>query len=441
MLENYSKKIKKVLSEHEICIGDEIKITTENRVYRGILMPHTKLNSSSCVILKLNNGYNFGLELLNNIKIEKIRTGHNLKKQNNIKKIQKISGCNISILGCGGTIASRIDYRTGAVSPSLSPEDILENIPELHCIANFSYKKLFDVFSENMTSEHWKLISNQISKEIKNGVDGIIIMHGTDTMHYTAAALSFMLRDLPIPVLLVGAQRSVDRGSCDAGMNLICAANFIANTNFGDVGICMHGTINDDFCLINSGCRTRKMHSSSRNAFRPINSLPCAKVWLNNKIEFLDKSYNIRNYNKKLKLINGFEKKVGLIKVSPDFDFDILKYYIHEKYRGLIIEGTGLGHLPKNAFKKLKELIKIGCVVIMTSQTIYGTVNMNVYSTGRYLCDIGVISCKNILSEVAYVKLKWILAQFSDLDEIKNNMMKNYANEFIDHVNMRTFLY
>ena len=322
----------------------------------------------------------------------------------------------VSILHTGGTIASKVDYKTGGVIAKYSAEDILSMFPELKELVKVKSRLIRNMSSDDMNFKHYNLMAKEVFKELKSS-DGVIITHGTDTMHYSAAALSFILEGLDKPVLLVGAQRSSDRGSSDAGLNLICAAQFIKNSEFNGVGICMHEGMSDENCLILPAVKTRKLHSSRRDAFKVVNDQAIARVNKHGKIEFL-------NYTKKekgkleLKLFNE-KLKIGLFKSRPNMFANELKIY--EKYDGLVLEGTGLGHFPitkidnftsenKKIFDEIKKIAK-KIPVVMTTQCLFGRVNMNVYSPGRELIKIGVLGNQlDMLPEVAYIKLAWLLS-------------------------------
>lgn len=452
MLENYSKEIQAALKKLKISAGQRVEITKNGERYEGILMPKSA-GDQNCLVIKLDSGYNIGIEF-KNVKIKKLKGERIIEKIKPTTKKPKIkfdpNKPTIAILHAGGTIASRVDYRTGAVTPVFTAEDLIEMFPEIANIANIRTRLIFQMFSEDMEPEHWCILAKEIAEEINEGCDGIIITHGTDTMHYTSAALAFMLQNLPIPVLLVGAQRSSDRGSSDAGMNLICAANFIANSDFSGVAICMHASMSDDFSWILPPCKTKKMHTSRRDTFRTINDFPIAKIdYATGKIEFIKTDYEKKDLNRKLKLENKFDKKVAIIKMRPGFSADELEFY-EKNYHGLIIEGTGLGHAPINVLdettkrhadllKTFENMIKKGIMIFMTSQCPYGRVNMNVYSTGRDLLKIGVIPAF-MLSEVAFVKLGWVLGHTHDPLEVRRIMDMDLAGEIFERIDTRAFL-
>jgi len=394
-----------------ISIGDRVRITKEGRSYEGFLMPRSELGDEKHVVIKLDNGYNIGINI-ENATIERIpyeRAGAKIEERKVSFSKEKPT---VTILGTGGTIASKIDYKTGAVHPSFSTEELVNAIPELEDIANIRTNLLFNILSENMTPTHWKEIAKAIAKELNSGVSGIVVAHGTDTLAYTSAALSFMLKNLYKPVVLVGAQRSSDRPSSDASMNLVSSVR-VACSDIGEVVVIMHGSTSDDYCLIHRGVKVRKMHSSRRDAFRSINAKPIGEI-RENKIKVFQK-YRKRK-EEEVFVDDKLEEKVALIKIYPGIDKEYFDYVV-DNYKGIVIEGTGLGHVPTNLLPSIERAYEEGIPVVMTTQTIYGRVNMNVYSTGRELLARGVIPGEDMLPEVAYVKLMHVLAHFSDLEE------------------------
>ena len=340
----------------------------------------------------------------------------------------------ISILHTGGTLASKIDYKTGGVIATFTAEDFVSMFPGIKDVANIKSNFVSNMMSEDMRFIHYKKISEVVLREIENGVNGIIIGHGTDTLALTAAALAFMFENLPIPIILVGSQRSTDRGSSDAAVNLRCAAEFITKTDFAGVAICMHENISDKTCLIMPACKTRKMHTSRRDAFKVINDKPIARVnYETNKIEFLG-SYNKKS-DKKLVLRNRFEDKVAIIKTYPNMEPDFIDLLIKKKYKGLVLEGTGIGQAPTNIkenlpiYDALKKFIASGGVVVLTSQCIFGKVHPYIYTNCRRLFNIGVIFGEDMLTETAFIKLAWLLSNFNKKEQVKELIGKNLRGE------------
>jgi len=414
--------------------GEWVELVLKNgKKFEGILIPSPEKN---VIIIKLQNGYNIGF------KEEDISEIRYLGKKIDVAKFpkKKLSekGDNrrkISIVITGGTIMSRVDYRTGGVHTFLDPLELLYQIPELENITFIkNIVNPFSIASEDMTPKEWMKIAEIVAKELNSEVDGVIITHGTDTMHYTSAALSFMLRNLGKPVALVGSQRSSDRGSSDAFMNMICASIY-ATSDIAEVSIVMHGTIEDTFCLAHRGTRVRKMHTERRDAFRSINDKPLAKIYPNGKIEIINENYKKRK-NSEVIADTKINEKVALIKVFPGADPGIIDFFVDKGYKGIVIEGTGFGHVPTETIHKekswipaIERAVENDVIICMTSQTIFGRTNPFVYSNARKLYNLKIIYLEDMLPEVAYVKLMWVLGHTENYEEVKKLMLTPLANE------------
>jgi glutamyl-tRNA(Gln) amidotransferase subunit D len=429
--------------------GDLIEVEVSKGRYKGILMPKTEFSSPAILVLKLEDGYNVGISWEREMRIRRLRKGREIRFRPSKLVPKKKPGLPlISILGCGGTIASRVEYETGAVYPAFSPGDLVKAIPKLRDFANIRGEKIFDLCSEDMTPYHWKEIAKRVAMEIRRKSDGIVLMHGTDVMHYTSAMLSFMLQNLPVPVVLVGAQRSTDRGSSDNVMNLLCAAKVAGYSEIAEVIVCMHGTMDDDYCLVHHGVKCRKMHTERRDAFRSINVEPIAMVsYPSLDIKYLRKDFNKRSKQRKLNLDTRVNPRVGLIKIHPYIDPKFIES-LANYYDGIVIEGTGLGHVPVSKVDRftrpilgsLKKLIERGIAVAITSQTIYGRLNPFVYLNLRKLYQAGVIYCQDMLSEVAWVKLMWVLGRTRDPKRVGELMTQNLVGEITSVTRPLTFL-
>ncbi|MFA5076884.1 MAG: Glu-tRNA(Gln) amidotransferase subunit GatD [Candidatus Micrarchaeia archaeon] len=432
----YSSKISAMLKKAGISIGDLVRIEKAGHTHEGILMP--RAGESDELVLKLETGYNIGITLegAKMVLIEKTP-----KKPEPSEKSHPRG--EIAILGCGGTISSKVDYKTGAVSPALSPEDISKSFPLLNSITSFHTLSLFQLLSEDMTVGHWKKAAEAVAEEIKQGSKGVVLMHGTDTMHYTSAALSFALQNLPVPVVFVGSQRSADRPSSDNEQNLLNAA-LVAKSGIAHAGICMHANSSDDFSYFHLGTKARKMHTSRRDAFKSINSLPLAKAdYKTGKVEPLIQDYSRRDEKRKLEMHNHFSDKVGMLYMHPGIDPKLVEAF--SEYDGLVLVGTGLGHMPanlgndkmsKSLVPAVKSLIDSGIPTVMSSQTIYGRINMDIYSTGRALQQAGVIgNGADWTPETAFVKLSWVLGKEKKMEKVKELMMKNIAGEISERTN------
>ena len=442
----YSQKIRKILLSKKIKTGDRVLVESGGEKYEGMLMPSTDFSDPDNVIIKLDSGYNIGVRAAS---VSRLKTGKPVEFRHASIHNGKSSKPPVSILGCGGTIASRVEYSTGAVFPSFSPADLVASFPEINDVARISGRKLFDLLSEDMNPSHWQVIAKEAAKEIGSGASGVVLMHGTDTMHYTSAALSFMLQGLPVPVILVGAQRSSDRGSSDNAMNLISAVLSAASSDIAEVMVCMHANMDDDYCILHQGTKVRKLHTSRRDAFRSINVPPFAKVNYEQKsIEYLRKDYR-RREKRKLLLDTKVNPNVALVHSHPGMNPKFIES-LGKNYDGVVIAGTGLGHVPTNPFRDklavsiipaLEGLIKSGVPVVMAPQTIYGRLNLNVYTAGRMLNEIGVIGdgC-DWTPECALAKLMFVLGHTKDMKKVSEMMLTNISGEVSERSRVGTFL-
>ncbi|MCD6458655.1 MAG: Glu-tRNA(Gln) amidotransferase subunit GatD [Thermoproteales archaeon] len=437
---HYSPKVRELMKKYGVEIFDRVNIILgDGRAYTGIILPRPRHGDPNSIILKLDNGYNVGFSVNERTKIELIEKMPEPKLAEVIKPKISPGLPMIMMLGTGGTIASRIDYRSGAVYSFFTAEEIYSMIPELIEIANVDTETVFSIFSEDMTPQNWTVIAEKVYRHLKKGdYTGIVIAHGTDTMGYTAAALSFAVRNLPYPVILVGAQRSSDRPSTDTIENVIAAVTTAAYAPFAEVAVVMHGSMSDDFCLAHRGTKVRKCHTSRRDAFRTINGDPLAII-RRRQIKMLTDDYLPRDPDRTPVLENSFEDKVILLKFYPGMKEEIIELLVDAGYRGIVLEGTGLGHVRNELISVISKAVKDGVAFVMTSQCIWGRINMNVYSTGVDLLKAGVIPGEDMLPETAFVKLSWILAKTDDLDEVRKLMLTNIAGEINYHSNAKYY--
>jgi len=411
--------------------GDTIRIRRKDDENEGVLMPHHEFSSDDIVNIKLKNGYNIGIAVDQNTKIVLVKKHKKVEKKS--KKIPHDSKKpTVSIIGTGGTIACYVDYRTGAVHPATSAQELAFSVSEIFDICNVKTQVAYQLASEDIEVKHWQTLAKIVSKELNSGAHGVVIPHGTDTLGYTAAALSFMLKDLSGPVVLVGAQRSSDRPSSDAAQNLTAATTIAASSDIGEVVVVMHGEISDTISTIHRGTKVRKFHTSRRDAFKTVNDAPLGGI-KNGKIK-INKTYRKKTSGKVL-VDNKMEEDVGIVYSYPGIKTDD----IPDK-KGIVVVGTGLGHIPAKILTKVKQLIKNGAVVVMTSQCIFGRINMRVYSRGRDLIKAGVISGADILPETAYVKLMWALAHGKDKDDVETLMVTNIAGEISERTRSDAFI-
>lgn len=431
VLKGYKGSARAVLSDFGARVWGEVEVHTSRGDFKGILLPRSENDDDQHIVVKLASGYNVGVAVdsIQSIKEVGYKEAHYKipEKEFPVSPDKR----NVKLLGTGGTIASRLDYRTGAVIPAFSPGELYGAVPELADICNLSTEKLFAVFSENMGPEQYKGLAVAIGKEIEKGIDGIVIGHGTDTMHHTASALAFMVQNSPVPIVMVGSQRSSDRPSSDAALNLMHATKTAAESDIAEVMVCMFGPTSDEYGLLHRGTRVRKMHSSYRSTFRTVGDVPLAMV-SRQYIRPLVSNYNRRRTDRNVNVLPYFEDRVTLLYYYPNMQPDIIHALIDAKYKGIIIAGTGLGHINKAVYPAIERAQREGVAVYMTVQTLWGYAHMFVYDTGRDLMAKGIIPLSNMLPEVAYIKLGWAFGQTDDLDKVKEIMLTPIASEITD---------
>lgn len=431
MFKGYRGAGLEALKRFNVRVWSQAKLKTTRGDFEGIILPRAENDDDDHIVLKLATGYNVGIAVDTIQEMDEVGYKEAHYKIPEREFPTSPDKPNVKLFGTGGTIASRLDYRTGAVIPAFSPGELYGAVPELADICNLTTEKLFAVFSENMGPQQYIVLAKAIGEEIKKGVDGIVVGHGTDTMHHTAAALSFMVQDSPVPIVLVGSQRSSDRPSSDAALNLIHATKTAAEGDLAEVMVCMFGPTSDQYGLLHRGTRVRKMHSSYRSTFRTIGDIPLATVD-KERITPLRTDYKRRRKDHEVKVVPTFEEKVSIVYYYPNMQPDIIDSLVDNGYRGIVIAGTGLGHVNKPVYPAIERAAKKGVAIYMTVQTLWGYVHMFVYDTGRDLMAKGIVPAANMLPEVAYVKLGWALGQTDDLDEVKRLMLSPIAGEITE---------
>ncbi len=412
--------------------GDRVRLTTaDGGRFEGVLMPRHTFSAPGITTLKLDSGYNVGLDG-EGAKVEVLEKAKP-REAKAVKVPEDPKKPTLAFLGTGGTIASFVDYRTGGVHPATRPEELAAAAPDLFDFCNVRAEVVFNMFSEDMQPEHWTKIAERAAWHLNNGARGVVIPHGTDTMSFTATALAFALKDLNGPVVLVGSQRSSDRPSSDASMNLLAAARVAATTDLGEVVVVMHETSDDKRCAIHRGTRVRKMHTSRRDAFQSINVPPLGVV----------EGDQVRLTGKYVKAKPGkvacnakWDERVSMIVSYPGLWPEHIEDVV---IKATVLVGTGLGHVATRCLPGVKAVIDRGAFVAMASQCINGRVNMNVYSTGRDLLQMGVLSAEDMMPEVAYVKLMWILGHTEDPQKVRELFATPLAGEMDEATDVRSF--
>ncbi|MFQ5424611.1 MAG: Glu-tRNA(Gln) amidotransferase subunit GatD [Phycisphaerae bacterium] len=427
----YRGPARAALERYGVGIWSDVEVLTAHGRFEGLVLPRSETADDIHIVLKLASGYNIG------VAVDTVRgiTEHG-RREAHYKIPEKqfptdAGKPDVLLLGTGGTIASRLDYRTGAVIPAFSPGELYGSVPELADVCNLQTEKLCGVFSENMGPEQYIALAERIGDEIERGIDGVVIGHGTDTMHHTAAILTFMIQNSPVPIVMVGSQRSSDRPSSDAAINLINAVKAAAEGDIAEVLVCMFGPTSDQYCLLHRGTRVRKMHSSYRSTFRTIGDVPMAMV-APERIRPLRDDYRRRRTDRAVTINTAFESKVTILYYYPNMQPDIVDALVDLGYRGIVIAGTGLGHLNKPLYAAIRRATNRGVHIYMTVQTIWGYVQMYVYETGREIMELGVVPAANMLPEVAYMKLCWTLGQTDDRDAVRRIMLTPVSDEITD---------
>ncbi len=418
-----------IMQQFSVRVWGQVEINTSRGVFKGTILPRAENDDDMHIVLKIVTGYNIGIDVstIESMKELGYKEAHYKIPEKEFPKSPNLPY--VKLFGTGGTIASRLDYRTGAVIPAFSPGELYGAVPELADVCNLTTEKLFAVFSENMGPEQYKKLAISIGKEIENGIDGIIVAHGTDTLSHTAAALTFMIQDSPVPIVLVGSQRSSDRPSSDAALNLIHAATAAGHGNIAEVMVCMYGPTSDEYGFLHRGTRVRKMHSSYRSTFRTLSDTPLATVSRKDGVKPIKEEYNHRRKDRKVTIKPYFEDKVSIVYYYPNMQPDIIDSLVDNGYKGIIIAGTGLGHINKPLYPAIERAAKKGVHLFMTVQTLYGFCHMYVYDTGRDLMAKGIIPAENMLPETAYIKLGWVLGQTDDPQEVRRLMLTPINDE------------
>lgn len=405
-------------------VGDTITVQRGHETHTGVLMPRHEFSDESIITLKLPTGYNIGIRVTKGCAVSLVSKKGN--KDHVRRAMPRGEGkTDVAVISTGGTIASYVDYRTGAVHPAKSAEELVFSVPELMDLCNVRAKVLYSILSENMTVAHWQGLAKAVAEELNSGARGVIVPHGTDTMGFTSAALSFMLKNLTGPVVCVGSQRSSDRPSSDATTNLLAATRLCVDSDLGEVVVVMHGEPSDTYCLVHRGTKVRKMHASRRDAFASMNIHPIGKV---DGPDVTLSGPHLKRSGGPVEVRDKIDGRVSLQYFYPGFEEDHLDM-IASHVKGVVIAGTGLGHVSEPIISSIRKAVKRGVHVVVTTQCLQGSVNLNVYSTGRDMIAAGALPVGDMLPETAYVKLMWAMGQTDDYAEVNKIMLTNIAGE------------
>ena len=415
----------KLLDEAGAQVGDVVELDLQGQKVQGTVVPRYQFNDDRHVVIKLKSGYNIGVSVERVVSVKRLARGEMPAFAASAPRPPSDLP-EVVILGTGGTIASRVDYRTGAVHPAISSDDLYSLMPELSEVARIRPEIVLSVYSENLEPTDWQNIAEKAAEAANGGARGVVITHGTDTMGYTAAALSFALQGVPVPVILVGSQRSSDRPSSDAYLNLIGAVSVAVSAEFSGVFLAMHANTNDETLSVHRGARVRKNHTSARDSFQSVGVEPAA-YWTRKGIALVAKDLPPRRKGR-FSPRTGFDPAVSLLKFFPSMPPSLLESALTGR-KGVVIEGSGLGHVNGKSVEPIKKFVAAGGVACMTSQCIWGRVDLNVYDTGRDLLSAGVVPLEDMLAETALAKLMWSLANYGSREEVVRTMTANLTGE------------
>ncbi|MBD3189679.1 MAG: Glu-tRNA(Gln) amidotransferase subunit GatD [Candidatus Heimdallarchaeota archaeon] len=425
----YKGELRERLIKEQVGVWSEVRVKKGEAIYEGVILPRSQHTAEGYLVLKVDTGYNIGVKITDDCVIEEFgfKEGHYKLPDVEVKYNPDLP--NVTLLGTGGTVASRLDYRTGAVLPAFTPEELFSAVPELMTICNLTPKKIYSLLSENFQPEYWVKTAEAIMNEFKKGADGVIIGHGTDTMSFTGSALSFFFQELAVPIVIVGSQRSSDRPSSDGPLNIINASTVAGYADLAEVVICMHGSTSDSYNLIHRGTRVRKMHSSRRDAFRTLSDIPLGIIDANQKITFLKDDVKPRGDIADTYIDAKIDPRVAMLYFYPGMDPDILHSVIDKDYHGVVFIGTGLGHVNTDMYPALERAQEEEIPICIVVEPLYGFTNLRVYETGRDMLARGIFEGGNMLPCAAYAKMIWTLGHTRDVDEVKKIMTTNIAGE------------
>ncbi len=431
---SYSGRARELLESAGAKDYDLLRVTAGRRIYEGILMPRPEILDDLHVVLKMSNGYNVGIDVEKISSVEVLGRARPPERPSPPRVSPREGLPSVPIVVTGGTIASRVDYSTGAVKPTETPEELIDLVPEIAELANVSYVPLMAKLSEDIRPEEWGRIANKVAEELNSGASGVVVAHGTDTMHYTASALALMLEGLTGPVVLVGSQRSIDRPSTDAVLNVTAAVRVAAEGPMAESVIVMHGSTSDDFAWVIRGVRARKMHTSRRDAFMSVNEAPLARV-TEKSIEILNPRFR-RRPSEPTEVVARveIEPRVALVHAWPGIERGFLEAVVSSGYRGIVMAGTGLGHVPNRIVDEIGAIVDSGIPVVVTSQCLFGRVDLKVYATGRRMLQAGVIPAADTLPEVATVKLMVALGRGMEGEDLRRFMTTSQVGELTETI-------
>jgi len=415
----------------DLPMGERVEISDgKGRVWSGTVVPRHDLSGERILPLKLDSGYNIGVRIDPTFSFRRL----GVPSVPSPPASESAAGPAalpddrpwVTLLTTGGTIASRVDYETGGVRPVKEEREILNFYPELETTGRVRIVPVFDRLSEDLTPEDWWVLAEKVVEAFQNGAGGVVVAHGTDTLGYTAAGLSFLLTNLPGPVVLVGAQRSPDRPSSDGATNLRAAVQVARDRRIGEVVVVMHAGFSDSRFAIHRGPWVRKMHSSRRDAFETRNGPPLGFVEAGEvRLQFPPRP----PAPGPARAEGPIDARAGILWFYPGLTPERAAAFA-VGLRGVVLAGTGLGHVGSDHLAWIRAATEKGMVVAMTTQTLGGNADPYVYATGRALLQAGVLYLGDLLPETAFAKMVWALGRASEPAEVERLLKEDRAGEF-----------
>ena len=423
--------------------GSNVRIRVSTLVgerdFEGTVLPPA---GEGLTTLKLVNGYNLSYPREDVLDIEFLGDAGEGVVQKDSQFEEDESLPEILLIHTGGTIASKVDYDTGAVTAKFEPNELLSSIPELGSIARIRVHMIGNMWSDDLRPRHWNRMIAASHEAFRDGYAGVVVTHGTDTMHISSAAMSYAWSGdggrPPGRIAFTGSQRSPDRGSSDAAENLISAVYWAAHgpevTGYRDSAVVvMHDGGSDGRCAVLPGCASRKSHSSKRGAFRSVNQEPVAYVALGADGPRIEDD---RSVVSEREVADGpilFDEGCSIheLVAGPHLSPGLLEAVIETAPDAMVIRGTGLGHIPildplgdspenGGVADALSAAVEKGIPVIVTAEAVHGPVNMNVYAKGRNQRSIGLIGHGSMCPPgSAVVKLHYLLSKGLDINGVR----------------------
>jgi L-asparaginase len=337
--------------------------------------------------------------------------------------VTQIKGAKICILSTGGTIASVYDERIQALRPGLSVDALIETLPKGLQNVEVSTKELFNLDSANAQPYHWQEVAKaiRVAHEEDPELDGIVITHGTDTMVYTASAISLMVQDFGKPIVFTGSQIPASVPWSDGPRNLIDAIRVAAFADLAETCIVFNSEIH-------RANRARKVREGSYDAFDSMDPTPIGVL----SRDIVLYEGRKRREETTPRFDTRLDPQVFLVKIFPGFPPETIVMIAEQGYHGIVIEGFGSGNIPvgeKALTGAILKAVEQDCIVIISTQCAFGQADLSLYEVGRAALEVGALSAYDMTSETTLVKLMWSLGHTRDFDRVREMMLINYAGE------------